>query len=263
VIKTRLLQVDPRDPPLAVLKEAAGVLLKGGLVAFPTETFYGLGANALDAAAVKRIFEVKGRPESKPLVVLVDSVRMAESLVKEIPPAALALMARYWPGPLTLIFRSASCLPEELTAATGTIGIRISGHPVAFELVRAAGVPITAPSANPSGEEPPIRAIFPAAKHCRDVGDGAVTVWIFFHHPSAVGGDKLAQILGGLDCLRQPKELTVKSLPSALYFFGMQPRLHCCKVPLQLRRLRNHVSSPLFGAHERLSLLRPKKETSA
>jgi len=158
VIKTRLLQVDPRDPPLAVLKEAAGVLLKGGLVAFPTETFYGLGANALDAAAVKRIFEVKGRPESKPLVVLVDSVRMAESLVKEIPAAALALMARYWPGPLTLIFRSASCLPEELTAATGTIGIRISGHPVAFELVRAAGVPITAPSANPSGEEPPVTA---------------------------------------------------------------------------------------------------------
>ncbi len=158
MIKTRLLQVDPRDPPLAVLKEAAGVLLKGGLVAFPTETFYGLGANALDAAAVRRIFEVKGRPESKPLVVLVDSVRMAESLVKEIPAAALALMARYWPGPLTLIFRSASCLPEELTAATGTIGIRISGHPVAFELVRAAGVPITAPSANPSGEESPVTA---------------------------------------------------------------------------------------------------------
>ncbi|MFZ1060961.1 MAG: L-threonylcarbamoyladenylate synthase [Candidatus Rokuibacteriota bacterium] len=158
MIKTRLLQVDPRDPPLVVLKEAAGVLLKGGLVAFPTETFYGLGANALDAAAVKRIFEVKGRPESKPLVVLVDSVRMAESLVKEIPAAALALMARYWPGPLTLIFRSASCLPEELTAATETIGIRISGHPVAFELVRAAGVPITASSANPSGEEPPVTA---------------------------------------------------------------------------------------------------------
>ena len=140
------------------MKEAAGVLLKGGLVAFPTETFYGLGANALDPLAVRRIFDVKGRSESKPLLVLVDSVRMAESLVAEIPGAALPLMARYWPGPLTLIFRAAARLPEEVTAATGTIGIRMSGHPVAFELVRAAGVPITAPSANLSGEEPPITA---------------------------------------------------------------------------------------------------------
>jgi len=140
------------------MKEAAGVLLKGGLVAFPTETFYGLGANALDAAAVRRIFEVKGRPESKPLLVLVDSVRMAESLVKEIPAAALALMARYWPGPLTLVFRSASRLPEELTAGTGTVGIRMSRNPVGFELVRAAGVPVTAPSANLSGEKPPTTA---------------------------------------------------------------------------------------------------------
>jgi L-threonylcarbamoyladenylate synthase len=158
VISSRLLRVDPLHPQESIVKEAAGVLLKGGLVAFPTETFYGLGANALDPAAVRRIFEVKGRSESKPVLVLVDSVRMADSLVKEIPAAALALMARYWPGPLTLVFRAASRLPEELTAGTGTIGIRMSGHPVAFELVRAAGVPITAPSANLSGEEPPVTA---------------------------------------------------------------------------------------------------------
>lgn len=159
MISSRLLRVDPLHPQESIVKEAAGVLLKGGLVAFPTETFYGLGANALDPAAVRRIFEVKGRSESKPLLVLVDSVRMAESLVKEIPAAALALVARYWPGPLTLVFRAASRLPEELTAGTGTIGIRMSGHPVAFELVRAAGVPITAPSANLSGEEPPVTAV--------------------------------------------------------------------------------------------------------
>ena len=158
MIRTRLLRVDPLHPQESIVKEAAGVLLKGGLVAFPTETFYGLGANALDAAAVRRIFEVKGRPESKPLLLLVDSVRMAESLVKEIPAAALALMARYWPGPLTLVFRAAAHLPEELTAGTGTIGIRMSRHPVAFELVHAAGAPVTAPSANLSGEEPPITA---------------------------------------------------------------------------------------------------------
>lgn len=149
----RLLRVDPVHPPESVLKEAAGLLLEGRLVAFPTETFYGLGANALDGGAVRQIYAVKGRSEVKPLLVLVDSVRMAESLVKEVPAAALALMARYWPGPLTLVFRATPTLPEELTAGTGTIGIRMSGHPVAFELVRAAGVPITATSANLSGEE--------------------------------------------------------------------------------------------------------------
>ena len=158
MIKTRLLRVDPRDPPLAVLKEAAGVLLKGGLVAFPTETFYGLGANALDSSAFSRVYAVKGRPENKPLLVLVDSVRMVETLVEAIPPAALVLMTRYWPGPLTLVLKAVGGLPAHLTAGTGTIGVRLPAHPVAFGLVRAAGVPITAPSANRSGEEPPTTA---------------------------------------------------------------------------------------------------------
>ncbi len=141
-----------------MLKEAATVLLTGGLVAFPTETFYGLGANALDPAAVRRVFLAKGRPEPKPVLVLVDSVEMAESLVKEIPPRARDLMAKYWPGPLTLVFKATGSVPEELTAGTGTIGIRLSRHPVAFELVHAAGVPVTAPSANLSGAEPPTTA---------------------------------------------------------------------------------------------------------
>jgi len=158
VIRTRLLRVHPGSPQPAALREAAGVLLKGGLVAFPTETFYGLGANALDPAAVRRIFEVKGRPESKPLLVLVDSIDLAESLVKEVSAAARELMTKYWPGPLTLIFRAIASLPDELTAGTGTVGIRVPRHPVAFELVRAAGLPITAPSANRSGEEPPATA---------------------------------------------------------------------------------------------------------
>ncbi len=158
MIKTRLLRVDPRDPPLAVLKEAAGVLLKGGLVAFPTETFYGLGANALDSSAFSRVYAVKGRPENKPLLVLVDSVRMVETLVEAIPPAALVLMTRYWPGPLTLVLKAVPGLPRHLTAGTGTIGVRLPAHPVAFGLVRAAGVPVTAPSANPSDALPPTTA---------------------------------------------------------------------------------------------------------
>lgn len=155
---TRLLRIHPNHPQPSALQEAADVLAKGGLVAFPTETFYGLGANARDTAAVRRIFRVKGRPETKPLLVVVDSIEMAESLVKEVPAAARDLMAKHWPGPLTLVFKAVASLSAELTAGTGTIGIRFPRHPVAFGLVHTAGFPVTAPSANLSGEEPPTTA---------------------------------------------------------------------------------------------------------
>lgn len=127
-------------------------------MAFPTETFYGLGANAMDPEAVARVYRVKGRPESKPLLALVDSVEMAESLATEISETARSLMARHWPGPLTLVLRASPDLPPELTAGTGTVGVRMPGHPVALGLVRAAGLPVTAPSANPSGKPPPTSA---------------------------------------------------------------------------------------------------------
>ena len=155
---TRVLRVDPRDPEEVVLKKAAELLSAGGLVAFPTETFYGLGANALDPQAVGRVYASKGRPESKPLLVLVDSVRMVQSLVEGVPAAACTLMTKYWPGPLTLVFRARGNLPVELTAGTGTVGVRMPAHPVAFGLVRTAGFPVTAPSANLSGEAPPTTA---------------------------------------------------------------------------------------------------------
>lgn len=155
---TRICPLDPFDPEPAVLGEAASALSGGGLVAFPTETFYGLGANALDSQAVGRVFQVKGRPESKPLLVLVDSVKMAESLTLEVSDLARRLIATYWPGPLTLVFKAAPELPAELTAGTGTVGIRMPRDPVALGLVRAARLPVTAPSANPSGAAPPTTA---------------------------------------------------------------------------------------------------------
>jgi L-threonylcarbamoyladenylate synthase len=137
---------------------AAAALRSGGLVAFPTETFYGLGAAALQPAAVRRVFEVKGRQDDKPLLVLVDSQAMAESLAAEIPSAARELMARHWPGALTLVLRARSHVPAEVTAGSGTVGIRLSAHPVARGLVTALGAPVTAPSANPSGLPPPTAA---------------------------------------------------------------------------------------------------------
>jgi len=155
---TRTLAVDPAAPASEAIREAAAVLRAGGLVAFPTESFYGLGADALNPAAVARVFQVKGRPASKPLLVLVDSVKMVEALSPEISDGARELMARHWPGPLTVVLLAARELSPTLTAGTGTIGVRMPGHLPALALVREAGVPVTAPSANPSGAPPPSTA---------------------------------------------------------------------------------------------------------
>ncbi len=154
-VPTRTLVVEAARPDPGVLAEAAAVLRSGGLVAFPTESFYGLGTAALAPDAVARVFEVKGRPESKPLLVLVGAVEDALPLCAEIGDGARELMRRHWPGPLTVVLRAAAGVPAALTAGSGTIGVRMPGHPVALGLVRAAGLPVTAPSANPSGEAPP------------------------------------------------------------------------------------------------------------
>jgi L-threonylcarbamoyladenylate synthase len=157
-VATAVVVVDPAAPDAAALARAAAVLRDGGLVAFPTETFYGLGAAANDPTALRRVYAVKGRSESKPLLVLIDSIAMAESLAAEVTPRARELMGRHWPGPLTLVLRARPDLPPVLTAGTGTIGMRMSPHPVARGLVRALGAPVTAPSANPEGGAPPTSA---------------------------------------------------------------------------------------------------------
>ena len=156
---TQILLVDSVAPAAEALAPAVAILRGGGLVAFPTESFYGLGADALDPRAVERVFTVKGRSESKPLLVVVDSVEMAERLAADVPPGARELMARHWPGPLTVVLRAAADVPSRLTAGTGTLGMRMPAHPVALALVRAARLPVTAPSANPSGAEPPTTAL--------------------------------------------------------------------------------------------------------
>jgi L-threonylcarbamoyladenylate synthase len=133
----------------ADLRRAAELIRCGGIVAFPTETVYGLGANAFDAAAVARIFTVKGRPRQSPLIVHVDSIDMARALVLEWSDAADRLARHYWPGPLTLVLRKQPSIPDIVTAGLATVGLRVPSHPLALALIRAAGVPIAAPSANP------------------------------------------------------------------------------------------------------------------
>lgn len=153
-----VVRVDPVVPDERALDRAARVLRAGGLVAFPTESFYGLGASALDARAVRRVFEAKGRPASMPLLVVVDAPAMLAAVVAEVPERARALMARHWPGPLTLVFKATPGVPSEVTGGTGTIGVRVPAHPVPRLLAARAGTPVTAPSANPTGGPPPTTA---------------------------------------------------------------------------------------------------------
>ncbi len=136
------------------MREAAAVLRRGGVVAYPTETFYGLGALARDAGAVARLVRAKGRPEGKPLpLVAADLAAAREVAVLEARAAELA--ARFWPGPVTLVVPARPGLPAEITAGTGTVGIRVPGSDVARALARAAGGAIVSTSANPSGSPPP------------------------------------------------------------------------------------------------------------
>jgi L-threonylcarbamoyladenylate synthase len=130
------------------LERAAELLRRGGLVVFPTETVYGLGANALDEKAVARVFDIKQRPLSSPLIVHVADVEMAKAVVSVWPPVAEQLAAGFWPGPLTLVLPKRSCIPDIVTAGLPSVGVRMPAHPIALELIRLAGVPVAAPSAN-------------------------------------------------------------------------------------------------------------------
>jgi L-threonylcarbamoyladenylate synthase len=145
---TRLINIDPAHPDPSVLAEAAETIRAGGLVAFPTETVYGLGANALDAAAVAGIFVAKERPAHDPIIVHIAEAGDLARLAVEVPPVAVTLAERFWPGPLTLVLARQPVVPDVVTAGGPTVAVRFPAHPLAQALIRAAGTPIAAPSAN-------------------------------------------------------------------------------------------------------------------
>jgi L-threonylcarbamoyladenylate synthase len=145
------------------IQQAAEIIRSGGVVAFPTETVYGLGANALDPQAVDRIYELKGRPNTSPLIVHAASIEQARSLVTWWPPEADTLARTYWPGPLTMVLPKIAAVPDNATAGLDTVGVRVPNHPVALRLIELAQVPIAAPSANLFTQLSPT-----TAQHVRD-----------------------------------------------------------------------------------------------
>lgn len=153
-----VLKIDPGNPDQFIIAAAIKILRAGGVIAYPTETFYGLGADGFNDKAIEKIFFIKGRDAKTPVSVIIGEMNDLRGLVREIPEGASRLMNTFWPGALTLIFRASENIPSLLSAGTGKIGIRISSHPIAIALAKAHRYPITSTSANLSGAKECISA---------------------------------------------------------------------------------------------------------
>lgn len=154
-METKIFKMNDKKIDFSSIKIASEVIKNGGLVAFPTETVYGLGANALDSEAINKIFIAKGRPNDNPLILHISSKKQVSELVKEVPLNAKKLMNKFWPGPLTIILEKSDIVPKEVTAGLSTVAIRMPDNRIALELIKEAKVPIAAPSANSSGHPSP------------------------------------------------------------------------------------------------------------
>jgi L-threonylcarbamoyladenylate synthase len=209
--RMNVLRVDPGAVDPGALAPAAEALRQGRLVAFPTETVYGLGAHALDAAAVGRIYAAKGRPGYNPLIVHAATPEHARELAAEWPGAAQTLAAAFWPGPLTLVVPRAAAVPDAVTAGLPNVGLRVPAHPVAQALLAAAGVPVAAPSANRSTELSPT-----TAEHViRSLGDRVD--WVIDGGPCPVGIEStVVSVAGPVPTILRPGTITQDQLAEVL-----------------------------------------------
>ena len=195
----------------AEVKKAAQVIQEGGVVAFPTETVYGLGADALNVRAVAKIFEIKNRPTFDPLIVHIADISDLEKLTKAVPEKARALMKKFWPGPLTLILPKSRLVPDLVTSGLSTVGIRMPAHPVALSLIREAKSAIAAPSANPFGALSPT-----TAEHVRRQLGSAVET-ILDGGPCAVGVEStIVEVLGSEVILHRPGGISLEEIQAVV-----------------------------------------------
>jgi L-threonylcarbamoyladenylate synthase len=202
-----LIRVDPQAPDTAAIQQAAATLLAGGLVAFPTETVYGLGANALDATAVQRIFAAKGRPASDPLIVHIAAIEQLDSVAKNVPMLAHTLARAFWPGPLTLVLQRRPVIPATVSAGRDTVAVRIPDHAVPIALARAAGVPIAAPSANLFTRPSPT-----TAAHVLEDLDGRIEL-LLDGGPTPIGLEStVLDLTGAQPALLRPGGISIEQL---------------------------------------------------
>lgn len=148
---SKIIKINPTMPDPNAITQAISVIEKGGIISFPTQCLYGLGADALNVEAVDRVFDVKDRPFGKPILILIKNVEVLEEIVRDVPPSASRIIEKFWPGGVTIVFEANESLPDRLTAGTGKIGVRLPAHPVAAALVNSFEKPITGTSANLAG----------------------------------------------------------------------------------------------------------------
>ncbi len=206
-MNTILRKVDVDNIDMEVIKEASDILHAGDMVAFPTETVYGLGADALDEMASKKIYAAKGRPSDNPLIVHVANEQQILPLVKEIPESARKLMKAFWPGPLTIIFNKSDVVPYGTTGGLDTVAIRMPNHKVALTLIEESNIPIAAPSANTSGRPSPTTAM-----HVMDDLNGKISMVI---DGGAVGigiESTIVDVTGDIPMILRPGYINKKML---------------------------------------------------
>lgn len=270
-MKTLRLAVNPDLPDdpqsRAAIQRAAGILRAGGLVAFPTETVYGLGANALDPAAVARIFAAKQRPAWDPVIVhiagAVTGNPMLAALVADLPKTAERLAAAFWPGPLTLLLPRSAAVPDAVTACRPLVGVRMPAHPVALQLIRSAGVPIAAPSANLFSRTSPT-----TAEHVLEDLDGRIDAILDagptrhgvestvldpahspmrIYRPGAVTAEQIRTVAGEVELYQPPDRQTAASQQESLPSPGVGIRHYAPKARLIL------IDAPLSALPDRIT----------
>lgn len=211
MIQTKLVKINRNNFTPSELAEAAVLLREGRLVAFPTETVYGLGANALDETAARRIYEAKGRPSDNPLIVHIADIAGLKELAREIPEAAWQLGESFWPGPLTIILKKSALVPKGTTGGLDTVAIRFPSDPIAQELIRQSGVYVAAPSANASG-----RPSTTTAEHVYEDLNGKIEM-ILDGGPVRIGLEStIIDLTGELPMILRPGYITKEQLSAVI-----------------------------------------------
>jgi len=206
-METIIRRIDTETEYDEILNEAAGIIRKGGLVAFPTETVYGLGADGLNADACKNIYIAKGRPSDNPLILHISDYDQLDMIVKEVPDKAKKLMDSFWPGPLTIIFKKLECVPDSVTGGLDTVAVRFPSNILANRLIALAGTPVAAPSANSSGKPSPTRA-----SHVEADLKGKIDMIIDGGSCDVGVESTIVDITGERPCLLRPGGVTVEML---------------------------------------------------
>lgn len=219
-MNTKIIRIDKEHVTDEQLMEAAEILRSGGLVAIPTETVYGLGANALDETASAKIYAAKGRPSDNPLIAHISCMEELPALVSEIPEAGRILAEKYWPGPLTMIFPKKDIVPYGTTGGLDTVAIRMPSDPVANRLIRLAGVPVAAPSANTSGRPSPTKV-----DHVIEDMSGKIEMIIDSGDVGIGVESTIVDISGDVPMLLRPGAITLEMLRETLGEVEVDPAI--------------------------------------